>query len=66
MKREPALRGASGHFAAVRSRKKRGCGGCVLLALLVALALAVYLVVARSEVHRPCAGGWRCSVREKR
>ena len=45
MKREPALRGASGHFAAVRSRKKRCLGSCALVLLLLgALALAVFLV----------------------
>ncbi len=50
MKREPALRGRKKREPALRGRKKRGCGGCVLLALLGALAVAVYLVVARSEV----------------
>ena len=49
-KREPALRGRKKREPALRGRKKRCLGSCVLLALLGALAVGVYLVVARSEV----------------
>ena len=49
-KREPALRGRKKREPALRGRKKRCLGSCVLLALLGALAVGVFLVVARGEV----------------